>query len=65
MDTSQLCFNLFNFCAGYEEDLQIAANTADQGIRCDVIPERHNDPHRMCGLMVCLPLSNVENLRGL
>jgi len=43
----------------YEGNLQIAA---DQGSRCDVIPERHTDPHRMCGLMIWLPLSSVENL---
>jgi len=59
MDASPLCFNL---CTVYEGNLQIAANAADQGSRCDVIPERHTDPHRMCGLMIWLPLSSVENL---
>jgi len=49
----------------YEENLQIAANAAHQGIRFDMIPEQHTNPHRMCWLMVWLPLSNVENLRDL
>jgi hypothetical protein len=40
-----------NVGAGYEGNLQITANSADQGIRCEVIPERRTELHSVCWLM--------------